>query len=81
MLSATQSNALTLLQAKLDTILTSAAVQSAVVQSDLRNVLETVKNLPYIATTVEEISEKIDRLVLGTSLSPCSRWLLDSKTN
>lgn len=67
MLSATQSDALAQLQAKLDTILASAAAQSTVVQSGLRDVVESVKALPYIATTVEEISDKVDRLVLGTS--------------
>jgi predicted GTPase len=68
-LSATQSDALAQLQAKLDTILASVAAQSTVVQSGLRNVVETVKTLPYIAATVEKISEKVDRLVLGTSRS------------
>lgn len=66
-LSATQSDALVQLQAKLDTILASAAAQSTVVQSGLRDVVETVKALPHIATTVEKISDKVDRLVLGTS--------------
>jgi hypothetical protein len=66
-LSATQSDALAQLQAKLDTILASAAAQSTVVQSGLRDVVESVKALPYIATTIEEISDKVDRLVFGTS--------------
>jgi hypothetical protein len=65
-LSATQSDVLAQLQAKLDTILASAAAQSTVVQSSLRDVVESVKALPYIATTIEEISDKVDRLVFGT---------------
>jgi hypothetical protein len=47
-LSATQSDALVQLQAKLDTILASAAAQLTVVQSGLRDVVETVKALPHI---------------------------------
>ncbi len=66
-LSTTQSDALAHLQAKLDTLSASAATQSIIVQSALRDVVETVKILPYLATTVEEIWERVDRLVLGAS--------------
>ena len=62
-LSATQTEAHAQLEAKLDTILASAGAQSDIVQTSLRDVLETVKALPQIATVIAEISDKVDELL------------------
>ena len=66
-LSATQTDALAQLQAKLDTVLISAGAQSNIVQTDLRGVLETVQTLPQIAAAIEEISDRVDKLLVSMS--------------
>ena len=80
MLSATQADALIQLQAKLDAGIASAGAQSSSTQTMLFEILDIVRALPQMASAVESISNKIDKLKIGMP-RPLEVALMGSNSN
>jgi hypothetical protein len=70
-LARNQADALDQLQRKVDDV----ARRGAQSNTQLHDVLESVRSLPETGAMVKEISEKVDQLVIGMSLISNGGWV------